>query len=506
MKNFSIAAAAIPLLLASSIVHANNEFHKIYAAADLEIESELVKFTNRDLTRPMSTGQQGVETNINENADHRVMEEATSVDDDAQKIVGSEEVKPPGKYPYITYAYGCGASLVAPNVLLSAAHCKGYINQVQIGRHDLTDNTEEYETFDIVEEIPHPKYDHNTLDFDYMMVRLDGKSTYLPVELDNGEISLDKGLDVIVMGWGTTSSGGSTSLVLLEVEVDISNQAQCQAVYQPLFGSGAVTDRMICAARSGTDSCQGDSGGPIIDKATGKQVGIVSWGQDCDNTNYPGVYAKVQDQIGWINSYIDIWTDMSTVSRLAAPIPITASLTPLNCEDEPDWYNIFGDDCKWYENNDEPGCPINGSKYDGGKGNATEACCYCGGGIDGNSTPAPSTPPAPTPSPSAFICKDSEERFEVTFPNGRKKNTSCKWVKRVKTKYKCNKVVGVKENCPLTCTNCCRDTTEPFKLKANRNEKTCDWAKKMNTELRCRKAPTRWNCPFTCGRCRFTDL
>ena len=101
MKNFSIAAAAIPLLLASSIVHANNEFHKIYAAADLEIESELVKFTNRDLTRPMSTGQQGVETNINENADHRVMEEATSVDDDAQKIVGGEEVKPPGKYPYI---------------------------------------------------------------------------------------------------------------------------------------------------------------------------------------------------------------------------------------------------------------------------------------------------------------------------------------------------------------------------------------------------------------------
>jgi hypothetical protein len=64
---------------------------------------------------------------------------------------------------------------------------------------------------------------------------------------------------------------------------------------------------------------------------------------------------------------------MSTVSRLAAPIPITASLTPLNCEDEPDWYNIFGDDCKWYENNDEPGCPINGSKYDGGKGNATSA-------------------------------------------------------------------------------------------------------------------------------------
>ena len=46
-------------------------------------------------------------------------------------IVNGVEVNPPGKYPYMTYAYGCGASLVAPNVLLCAAHCAGFISQVR---------------------------------------------------------------------------------------------------------------------------------------------------------------------------------------------------------------------------------------------------------------------------------------------------------------------------------------------------------------------------------------
>ena len=36
------------------------------------------------------------------------------------KIVNGIEVNPPNKYPYATYAYGCGASLVAPNVLRCA--------------------------------------------------------------------------------------------------------------------------------------------------------------------------------------------------------------------------------------------------------------------------------------------------------------------------------------------------------------------------------------------------
>jgi secreted trypsin-like serine protease len=107
-----------------------------------------------------------------------------------------------------------------------------------------------------------------------MMLRLNGSFSRTPVQLDTGDISLDAGKDVIEMGWDDTSSNGPSSNVLREVEVELYSQAECQDAYDAF--KMAITDRMVCAARVNTNSCQGDSGGPIIDKATGKQIGVVS--------------------------------------------------------------------------------------------------------------------------------------------------------------------------------------------------------------------------------------
>jgi len=292
-------------------------------------------------------------------------------DDIGSNIVDGVEVDPPFKYEYMVYAGGCGASLVAPNVVLSAAHCgNGYISQVQIGRHNLNDGSEDYETFSVVEEVKHPNYGGGSIDYDYMMLKLSGSSSRTPVTLDTGDVPLNSGRDVIAMGWGATSSGGSGSRRLLEVEVDLYSQAQCQSSYP----DEDITSRMVCAARPGKDSCQGDSGGPLIDKLTGKQVGVVSWGYGCALPQYPGVYAKVQDQIDWIQGYIDQWS---------GPTPAPAPTVP--CEDYPNWEDSYGDGCDWYEANDSPGCPNYGNDYDAGQGVAQDACCYCGGGNTGTS-------------------------------------------------------------------------------------------------------------------------
>lgn len=59
---------------------------------------------------------------------------------------------------------------------------------------------------------------------------------------------------------GTTTAGGQSSDLLLEVELDAISNAECENEY----GAGEITDDMLCASRSGKDSCQGDSGGPLI--------------------------------------------------------------------------------------------------------------------------------------------------------------------------------------------------------------------------------------------------
>ena len=193
---------------------------------------------------------------------------------------------------------GCGASLVAPNVILSAAHCADTINgPAVLGLHmKRADGAEEFENIEIIDfkdHVTHPQYSANTIDNDYWVIQLKHDSQLYKdyvVDLDTsgGSASvLTSGRDVTVIGMGTTASGGSAPNVLQEVTVDyIPNSDCCTGSYG--YGCNELTANMMCAARPGQDSCQGDSGGPIFDTITQKQVGIVSWGYGCANPKFPG--------------------------------------------------------------------------------------------------------------------------------------------------------------------------------------------------------------------------
>lgn len=121
-----------------------------------------------------------------------------------------------------------------------------------------------------------------------------------------------------------------------------------------------------------------------------------------------------------------------------------------------------------------------------------------------NPTPSPTALPTfvPTSNPNPTgTCVDSTELFAATKPDSWTKQKTCAgWVSNKSTAWRCNKVGGVKENCPKTCTNCCVDSSEPFTLLGNGKNKTCAWAK-SNPGVRCRKPPTRQNCAVTCNQC-----
>ncbi len=57
----------------------------------------------------------------------------------------------------------------------------------------------------------------------------------------------------------------------------------------------------------GQDTCQGDSGGPLYfaDTINSKSkyivAGVTSYGYQCAQRNYPGVYTRVSYYLDWIN-------------------------------------------------------------------------------------------------------------------------------------------------------------------------------------------------------------
>ena len=141
------------------------------------------------------------------------------------RIIGGGEA-PRGRYPYmvsLTYQYShvCGGSLIADDMILSAAHCSGFFDGVEIGRHDLSDDGEQFERYNIETFINHPNFNDDassvgSFDNDFMLVKIYGFSRKSTISL-NSDPSIPSLEDdqLHVMGWGVDNVvSKSTSDVL----------------------------------------------------------------------------------------------------------------------------------------------------------------------------------------------------------------------------------------------------------------------------------------------------
>ena len=241
-----------------------------------------------------------------------VAREQSSSTQDLQRIIGGYEAVE-GRFSYAVSLQGplghfCGGSLIARDVVLTAAHCQGVAHSVVLGRHDLADF--DGDVFAVKAELPHPKYDGILSNNDFMLIFLDGYSAaedVVAVRLNSDPLVPAAGRDATVVGWGDTdiSFVEDISDVLMKVVVSVVSNDECGAVEDSGYSyKGRITNSMLCAWADGRDSCQGDSGGPLVIRGGGVrsdvQVGIVSWGMGCAYNQFPGIYSRVSRAHGWI--------------------------------------------------------------------------------------------------------------------------------------------------------------------------------------------------------------
>ena len=164
----------------------------------------------------------------------------------ATRIVGGQETEV-NEYPWqvgLVSASGskpwCGGSIISNRHILTAAHCTVAKDsdpnriRVLLGEHDTTDSLADIRTISSITD--HPSYNAgNNFAYDFSILTLSSNITFshtmapvcIPADVD----SLYTGLLATVTGWGHTSAGGSSPDTLLEVNVTVTSNAQCDTAY-----------------------------------------------------------------------------------------------------------------------------------------------------------------------------------------------------------------------------------------------------------------------------------
>ncbi|XP_050545031.1 trypsin-2-like isoform X2 [Daktulosphaira vitifoliae] len=225
------------------------------------------------------------------------------------------QVTSPSEWPWMAvllentnYINFCGGVIINKRFVLTAAHCfKTYKQKeivIRVGEYDFTKKNEtQYTDYRPAAIRIHPDYDTATHANDIALIRLNRPltfSTYVqPICLPKTNMQIYN-KTAVVCGWGQTAFDEEISNVLLEVAVPVWDHEECVLAFsQPIFRTN------ICAAEyeGGKDSCLGDSGGPLLmQRSDGRwtNIGVVSWGINCAQPGFPGVYAKTTSFLKWI--------------------------------------------------------------------------------------------------------------------------------------------------------------------------------------------------------------
>ncbi len=194
---------------------------------------------------------------------------------------------------------GCGGTLIAPDRVLTAAHCRATVDEsdvVLVGPQDARRTVRRRAILPLhVRELAKVEREFPPPAGDLMILELDRPVTHVPVAtIATAADDLTRaGTAATTIGRGATSSDGEGAGVFRSAVVDTVAPRSCadQLPTRVLQRWSICTrGREVPGGTGRTSACVGDSGGPLL--ADAKVIGVVSWGPSCGEQGDPELYAN----------------------------------------------------------------------------------------------------------------------------------------------------------------------------------------------------------------------